>query len=489
MLPVLAVLLVLVVSVPAGADTLAVTGEARWAGECTLRWQASALDRVTRVDLSLPLPQTQQGWGWNFLPAAPQVRIDPAPFWQDQGRDRLQVQWHHKGPQAMVEVRFAFQMTTQVLPLNASAPYPLEGVPAEVGRFTGASPWVQPREVAAAVAQVVRGAGSAVQALVDVAAWLRSRCRYQPETNMESSHQVWQQGFGGMVGLTHLWIAALRGAGIPARAVVGVDASGEISVAAPAETLPRAPGLSVWLEAWLPEHGWVALDPRGMVGFLLPGRIPLVAAEDVPAALEGAAVRWRHVAGVAVSPRWGLEATVSALPSGKSPVAHRQPARIPCGCLLWSRGTVPLPPGSSSRPRPRPCVLRPLPWNSQGAMAQVRLSMPKPWRLFRGFLCVWSMLSPTAAGPWPSQWRGLCGLGPWNCPCAACAVAAKCGWRLQPMRMALQERLWRCPGPWQALPLAPRCAGSVSPCPLWTSALGATGLCPNFLEIFRPYGF
>jgi len=226
----------------------------------------------------------------------------------------------------MVEVRFAFQMTTQVLPLNASAPYPLEGVPAEVGRFTGASPWVQPREVAAAVAQVVRGAGSAVQALVDVAAWLRSRCRYQPETNMESSHQVWQQGFGGMVGLTHLWIAALRGAGIPARAVVGVDASGDISVAAPAETLPRAPGLSVWLEAWLPEHGWVALDPRGMVGFLLPGRIPLVAAEDVPAALEGAAVRWRHVAGVAVSPRWGLEATVSALPLVSLNVAHRQPA-------------------------------------------------------------------------------------------------------------------------------------------------------------------
>ncbi len=367
MAPVFAMMLFVFAALPAGAAVMAVAGEETWAGTMTMTWQAAGLERVTRLDLRLPLPGARQGWGWRLEPGTPVLHMVPSPAWQRQTAETLELQWHHQRPQVRVEVRIPFRMVSSLQPLQSAAPYPLESVAAEAMPWLQPTPWVDPAAVAGAVRPVVAGAGSAVQALVEVAAWLRGHFSYRPAQDMEDAHTVVRQGGGDIVGLVHLWLAALRAVGLPARAVVGVDGGVDLAVGREGgeRRIPGFSGLVPWLEVWLPDLGWVAVDPRGLVGWLPPGRVPVVLGADVPAALETATVRWRHVAGVAVAPRFSWEAQLSvpslariavradapgpslllpAPPAGRKPLRPRTPHQPQVGTLCPPAMTI-LAPG------------------------------------------------------------------------------------------------------------------------------------------------
>lgn len=294
------------------AGVMAVEGETGvWTGTCVMRWSAEGLERVTRLELHMPLVTPWQGWGWQLTPGTPSITASPAPAWQIQDAGVVMMQWHHQRPQVQVEVRIPVQVATQVAPLNTTAAYPLEAIDAAAQSFLGTTAWVNPAAWRDLVQPAVADAGSAVQALVDVAAMMRGRLGFRPAQEVEDSTTVLRQGSGDLSGLVHAWLAALRAAGLPARAVVGVDAGQDVVVegdAAKSLRLPGSPGLSAWVEVWLPDMGWVPVDVRGWVGWLPPGRVPLVMDVDISAALAQAAVRWRHVAGVQVAPRFSWQA-------------------------------------------------------------------------------------------------------------------------------------------------------------------------------------
>lgn len=311
--------LVLLFAVTPGvyAGIMAVDGSAgTWTGTCVLTWRAEDLERVTRLDLRLPLLVSRQGWGWQLTAGAPSISATPNPAWQKHESGSVTMQWHHQRPQVQVEVRIPVRLTRQVMPLNATAAYPLESIAADARPFLAATPWVDPAAVRAQVQSVVAGAASAVQAVVDVAALVRGQWGFRPAQVVEDSTSVLRQGSGDISGLVHAWLAALRAAGLPARAVVGVDAGQDMVVegGGTAWRIPGFSGLSAWVEVWLPDMGWVSVDVRGLVGWLPPGRVPLVVDVDVPSALAQAAVRWRHVAGVRVTPRFAWQAELVAPP-------------------------------------------------------------------------------------------------------------------------------------------------------------------------------
>lgn len=314
MVPVFVLALFCAIAPSAYAGVMAVDGGAgTWTGTWVMTWRAEDLERVTRLDLRLPLLVPRQGWGWQLTVGAPSISATPNPAWHKQEAGSVAMQWHHQRPQVQVEVRIPVRMTTQTTPLEASAAYPLETIAAEAAPFVAATPWVDPAAMRAQVQPVVAGAASAVQAVVDVAAWVRGQWGFRPAQVVEDSTTVLRQGSGDISGLVHAWLAALRAAGLPARAVLGVDAGQDMVVegGGTAWRIPGFSGLSAWVEVWLPDTGWLPVDVRGLVGWLPPGRVPLVVDVDVPSALAQAAVRWRHVAGVQVTPRFSWQAELT----------------------------------------------------------------------------------------------------------------------------------------------------------------------------------
>jgi transglutaminase-like putative cysteine protease len=85
-----------------------------------------------------------------------------------------------------------------------------------------------------------------------VSAFIKAKFEYAPDVTHASSpvDDVLRQGKGVCQDFAHLMIAVLRSFGVPARYVSGyIHRPGQESQS------------HAWAEAWLPEVGWVAMDP------------------------------------------------------------------------------------------------------------------------------------------------------------------------------------------------------------------------------------
>ncbi|TAK26060.1 MAG: transglutaminase family protein [Chloroflexota bacterium] len=87
---------------------------------------------------------------------------------------------------------------------------------------------------------------------------IHDRFEYQPSvTHVHSTvADIVAHGRGVCQDFAHLWIAACRARGIPARYV-----SGYIRNTVPIDGAPRPGASHAWGEAWLPGSGWLGYDP------------------------------------------------------------------------------------------------------------------------------------------------------------------------------------------------------------------------------------
>ena len=114
-------------------------------------------------------------------------------------------------------------------------------------------------------------------------AWIRAEFAYTLDTPLPGRHAVdeflfdYKQGF--CEHFSSAFVVLMRGAGIPARVVTGY--AGGYRNPYGDYWLVRRSDAHAWAEVWLPERGWVRVDPTSAVA---PGRIYDTLADRAPGA-------------------------------------------------------------------------------------------------------------------------------------------------------------------------------------------------------------
>jgi transglutaminase-like putative cysteine protease len=118
----------------------------------------------------------------------------------------------------------------------------------------------------------IAGAGGEAS-LAELTREVNRRYVYEPNvTNVTSTvADLVELGRGVCQDFAHIWIAACRAAGIPARYVSGYLYTGD----------SRQPQAShAWGEAWLPEAGWLSYDPTNPAGGVGEGYVRVAVGRD-----------------------------------------------------------------------------------------------------------------------------------------------------------------------------------------------------------------
>ena len=120
----------------------------------------------------------------------------------------------------------------------------------ESQEFLTASPLVDPAAVTEAANEAVGDAGTLLETVESVVAWVYANVRYERgNTSVNTTAaDVLESGSGVCQDMTHLAMGMLRSLGVPARYVSGL--------------LTRQPGEThAWLEFLHPAQGWLPADP------------------------------------------------------------------------------------------------------------------------------------------------------------------------------------------------------------------------------------
>ncbi len=169
-----------------------------------------------------------------------------------------------------VQVRARVQRLSPKLAVDASPD--IAGLVDELGRersllarsphhFLGRSARVAPTEAMTAFAQQHRGEGSVLQQVQRIGQALHEEMRFDPQaTHVDTSAEdAFHERHGVCQDFSHIFIACLRGLGIPAGYV-----SGLLRTEPPAgqARLEGADAMHAWVSAWCGQHvGWIEYDP------------------------------------------------------------------------------------------------------------------------------------------------------------------------------------------------------------------------------------
>ena len=114
-----------------------------------------------------------------------------------------------------------------------------------------------------AAAEVVAGSGDLVSAVRAITAIVNRRLDYRPGATEigVKPEAVWSQQAGVCQDYAHVMISMLRSQGIPARYVSGYFYATDVAGGGTPETSEITVQTHAWVEVWMPEFGWWAIDP------------------------------------------------------------------------------------------------------------------------------------------------------------------------------------------------------------------------------------
>ena len=170
-------------------------------------------------------------------------------------------------PAARVEIvrKIVVQSEAALSPLTSQAPYPLAAVSAETARFLRGTSMTQrddPR-IKELAQSLTAGARTEWQAVTAILNHVVDRLHYQHDPPGHDAITA----LGGVVncqGYSHLSLALLRAAGIPARFAVGISLSKawRVRLTDGSLTFKMGQGRHAWIEVFYPDIGWVPYDPQ-----------------------------------------------------------------------------------------------------------------------------------------------------------------------------------------------------------------------------------
>lgn len=189
------------------------------------------------------------------------------------------VTWKEIASDAVVKEKYKVDLAITLKDAKSNAPFPLnpDSIPARQKVFLERTVQVESadRQIKELSAKLTAGAATEQAAVVALLNWVVDNIKYK--TPIPEYGALWTigTGYGNCQNYSHLSIALLRAAGIPARIVGGVTIGKSWKVPIEGGALMQSIGQGghAWMEVWYPDMGWVAYDPQQSHLFVSPRHI------------------------------------------------------------------------------------------------------------------------------------------------------------------------------------------------------------------------
>ncbi len=198
--------------------------------------------------------------------------------------------------------------TVRLEPLRTQAPFPVAGLPPEVGVYLKASRQVQSRDaaIAAKARQLTEGARTEFDAVQKVLSWVVDHMQYVTPPEQYDALYAFQSGKGNCQNYSHLAAALLRAVGVPVRIVNGVTLKQPYDVKLPDGTITMrmGQGRHSWIEVYFPDLGWVPFDPQQTELFVSNRFVRIEVGVDNEETIMDGLIRWTQSQGTRGQPQF-----------------------------------------------------------------------------------------------------------------------------------------------------------------------------------------
>jgi transglutaminase-like putative cysteine protease len=255
----------------AGADTLFLQG--RMGGRVTLEITERYDPAPGTSWISLRSHRTPSfgstTWRQTVVSEEVTYSVDPAQAAvspDESGNRVLTERWEQ--PRTPITIVRKIQVDTEATlgPLQSQAPFPPGQLAPEVARFLRATAMTQAQDpkIQGLARRLVSGAKTERQAVTAILNHVVDTLAYQYDPPAHDALGALERRFGNCQGFSHLSIALLRAAGIPARLTVGISLAKGWRVTHPDGTLTfkMGQGRHAWIEVYYPDLGWIPYDPQ-----------------------------------------------------------------------------------------------------------------------------------------------------------------------------------------------------------------------------------
>jgi transglutaminase-like putative cysteine protease len=256
---------------PAGAEMLIVAGSMRGDTRMELVQTFDVSPGTAMLQLTVPRVLSVTSRSTNQEIRQFQTTFSAAPTRHATKRDTLgnevdEILWDKPSGTIVVTTRFVAANTVNLAGWQSSAPYPLQAAPPQVQQYLGATPMVQKDDPAIVrkAQQLIQGSRSQREAVTRVLNFVVDHLRFALEPGQHDAAFALEQGVANCTGYSHLSMALLRAAGIPARAVLGLasDKPWPVSWGRGSLIMKSGKGPHAWFDVWYPDLGWVPYDAQ-----------------------------------------------------------------------------------------------------------------------------------------------------------------------------------------------------------------------------------
>lgn len=221
------------------------------------------------------------------------------------GNRFLVLTWQNPSGDVQIVSDYDVKASVEFASVASTAPYPLpaSAIPADAASYLKPSEQAQSedKEIQALAAQLVKGATTEGAAVTRILHWVVDHLHYQLDPAGYDALTTKREGKGNCQNYSHLAIALLRAAGIPARMVRGrtLEKPWEVDEDNGRRrwTSRWAAGRHAWLEIYYPDLGWLMYDSQAYHLFVSTRFIRMEAGPDNKAVHTDGLLTWRSRSG------------------------------------------------------------------------------------------------------------------------------------------------------------------------------------------------
>ncbi len=216
------------------------------------------------------------------------------------GNRILELKWKTPSGEIQIVGEYDVKASVEFVPVPSTAPYPLQtgALPAGVALYLKSSEQVQSEDqsIKDLSAALVKGAKTEGEAATRILYWIVDHLHYTLEPAGYDALTTKREGKGNCQNYSHLTMALLRAAGIPARLVRGrtLGKSWEVDEDNGKRrwTAKWGEGRHAWLEVYYPDQGWLMYDSQAYHQFVSTRFIRIEVGPDNKAVHTDGLISW-----------------------------------------------------------------------------------------------------------------------------------------------------------------------------------------------------
>jgi len=217
------------------------------------------------------------------------------------GNRILELTWKAPSERITIMGEYDVKASVEFVPVPSTAPYPIRAaeLPADVEQYLKPSEQVQSEEpsIKNLSTELVQGAKTEGEAVTRVMHWIVDHLHYTLDPSEYDALTTLREGKGNCQNYSHLTMALLRAAGIPARLVRGrtIGKGWEVHEDNGKRrwTAKWGEGRHAWLEVYYPDQGWLMYDSQAYHQFVSTRFIRIEVGPDNKAVHTDGLILWR----------------------------------------------------------------------------------------------------------------------------------------------------------------------------------------------------